>query len=507
MSNKSRLIADGTYFQAGFKNAVYNNIDKNQTINLKPIFQRWVVVDVIFDPVIVNQKKIDYYQEKYSDTPIVNLSYMINRELPRNSIIARKIVNSSEGSNYGYDSLMILYPFFPSHLSLPCKPGEHIWVLFEHLTRFNDVGYWICGIVGQGTIDDVNHTHHPRDEDSSFNPTKDALESHEQINTIPTYHYKSGMYFPDEQDFYERILTESEASLTSVYESVPRFKKRPSDVVLEGSNNTLIVLGRDRTGSAVEYKTIEIENSENIVSGSLKVVSDDQNQFFKKRNAGSIDIVAGRGQTEKTSGTTAINSLLNQELDKTTNPKPENEGDPDFKNDRSRIYISQNTLVDNSLGLSSYNSNLEINDNTTSGDAGIIVKSDKIRIFARSDVQILVSGFDSSTTTTTISQELPEGLEFLKSETEKKFESTVKNQKDSNINWASITIKSNGDIIFKPSEKGYIKLGDETADKAILCTDFPAVTVNTPFLLTTGADSIGTGAAGQGTFSKKVLVK
>ena len=36
------------------------------------------------------------------------------------------------------------------------------------------------------------------------------------------------------------------------------------------------------------------------------------------------------------------------------------EGDPDFKNDRSRIYISQNTMIDQSLDLVGYNSDRRI---------------------------------------------------------------------------------------------------------------------------------------------------
>jgi len=137
-----------------------------------------------------------------------------------------------------------------------------------------------------------------------------------------------------------------------------------------------------------------------------------------------------------------------------------------------------------------------------------------------------LTGFDEETKSTEITQDVPADLEFLKNEVNESVIDKIKNQKSSETNWASITIKSNGDIIFKPSDSGYIKLGDETADKAILCTDVPVdsaamqgdIKIHDPIrgktnpggavpIFTTGNKQIGTGEAGQGTFSRKVLIK
>ena len=81
--------------------------------------------------------------------------------------------------------------------------------------------------------------------------------------------------------------------------------------------------------------------------------------------------------------------------------------------------------------------------------------------------------------------------------------------------WASITIKADGNIIFSPSKEGFIKLGGDDADKAILCTDnllYPPSTEGgqvtySPGIITSGADVVGTGEALKGTFASKVLVK
>ena len=143
------------------------------------------------------------------------------------------------------------------------------------------------------------------------------------------------------------------------------------------------------------------------------------------------------------------------------------EGDPDFKNDRSRIYVSQNTMFDQSLDLVGYNSDRRIEKDkikdSVDGDAGIIIKSDKIRIFSRNDVQIIVSGYEETSVTEGIQSfiDQEEGVAPLPK--------SVRSEKSYDKGtWASITIKSNGDIVFEPSEYGYIKLGGEDANKGIV---------------------------------------
>lgn len=531
----ARLVAENILVNQGRKNSVYNNISKNKTPTLRPVFQRWVVVDVFFDPVVLNDaKKLDlinkYTKPKVSaatpqssDIPLLtikNLQYLINSTVPRNSILARPVVNRSE-SSLGRNDLMILYPLFPSYLALPVKPGEHVWVLFERLTTFDDIGYWVCGIVGKNHIEDVNHSHFPRDRDPSYNenPTADLRHQNAEEN-FEKYHFEDGKYFPQEPSFYKRILdeeakTQSEAVLASVYESVPRFRKRPGDIAFEGSNNALIVLGRDRTGEAVTYTTntltaedLNLDPQKPINGPQFKKIR--ENDPLRRKNAGSIDIVAGRGQRFgklATGGTPVLNTRGEIEIGKSIEEISENEGNPDFKDDRSRIYVSQNTFVDKSLKIDGYNRPTFRNDvvDSPTGDAGIIIKSDKIRIFARSDVQIVVSGYDTESIPTGFQN--ADGTDAV---------NQIKNEKTKSSNWASITIKSNGDIVFTPSETGLIKLGGEDANKAILCTEnggpnsTPSAVdgqVRAGYILTQGADPLGTGEAGQGTFATKILVK
>jgi len=288
------------------------------------------------------------------------------------------------------------------------------------------------------------------------------------------------------------------------YESVPRFKKRPGDLALEGSNNSLIVLGTDRASTAANFSIGE--------NGAR--------QFFPSHDfiedAGSIDLVAGRGQTNLTAGlevaTTTINNatvdvpgnVLKKELGKAEDQVSKFEGDFDLYNDRSRIQISQRTLPDLKFGISDYNiEEFEIED-SDDGDAAIVIKTDKIRLIARSDIQILVTGFAEANNT--------KGRK-IKVENGNSDDADL----DKSENFSSIVIRSNGDIIIKPAEKGMIKLGDDTADRALLCTDTPATLIELPSQTTVSAATAplsntmggrfgGTGIPTQGTWASKVLV-
>lgn len=70
----------------------------------------------------------------------------VGPENPRNSVKARVI---SEGFDkfISDDGLRTFWPLFPAdHISIPVKPGEHVYVIFED--RSFEHGLWICRIPG-----------------------------------------------------------------------------------------------------------------------------------------------------------------------------------------------------------------------------------------------------------------------------------------------------------------------------------------------------------------------
>jgi hypothetical protein len=483
-----RAVAEGNSFFVDFA----AQISKSQQKSFQPTFMRMFVLEVISDPHSITQEKVDYWKKVLGVGEHITAMYA--DVLPRNSIIAQGMLDG----NSQLSIPMFLLPFFPSHLSLPCKPGEMVWAMYENPNAdVREIGYWFCKVSQPHYIDDVNHTHQPSLFDESLtvgtyekskgkvNITRELRNGKVSVDAETTQRfvqYKSRVLDHDD-DVFEKLITTTDASQIIQYESVPRFRKRPGDISLEGSNNTLIVLGTDRKNVIADY----IENE---TKGKVPFISKDL-----VGSAGSIDIVAGRGTLPETSGKVAgtqqilTGEELKKELDKQS--LVENEGDPDLINDRSRVLVSQKTLPDGNFGISEYLSKKNEVSDSSEGDAAVVIKSDKIRIIARSDISLIVTDWKPGKNDQT-------GSAFKSDETDQ-------------TKWASITIKRNGDIIFTPSEKGYIKLGGNEADKALLCTDQPAIAqegkVSAPPLTTLGADPYATGATGTGTFATKILVK
>ena len=488
-----------------------------------PAMVQVIIIEVISDPVsVVNEKKKQYWKGVLG---VGNMKYA--DVLPRNTIIGQEL-----GSGR---SPLFCFPFFPSHLSMPSKAGEVVWAMHQNPNAdYSDMIYWMCKVVQPHFVDDVNHTHMPRIHESSYVPgtlTKSKMDGkadawNELRNgpvqilkvdgkpirvTSPSQQYITS----DSEDIFEKIVTETDAGKITQYEAVPRFKKRPGDLVLEGSNNSLIVLGTDRSGPAASYSEQEnqflINNNtdEKLKKSPRPTLPNDDMQ----QSAGSIDLVVGRGQTTATFGsqvsTTRLKdaknnskgSELKKELDKVNNLVIQ-EGDPDYVNDRSRLLIAQRTKVDQKFGLSGYNNHFQSPPivDQVSGSSAVVIKTDKVRIVARSDIQIVMAS--------SIEGKSPSGQTIL--------------QDDPNAqNWASITLKSNGDIVFKPSKEGYIKLGGDDAKFGVVCSDVAVTatngTVSGGAIVTTMGGQFAGSIAGvdgnsplrknQGKFASKVLIK
>lgn len=507
MTDLLKLAA--AYARGALRGAIQQEALKKRHQFFTPFF-KYIVIDVISDPYLINTgqdpQKVQYWRDVLR---ISNMDYVAGSSnaisnqlpLPRNTVIAQRV---RSGKTSQENLPMFLLPFFPSHLALPCKPGEHVWVMFDH-PKNKQIGYWMCKVAELSHVDDVNHCHPPRAYEPSFFPgTKELSDgggTHE-----PEYVFANGVRVklqdgstqtlaetapgtPEDELFYEKIVQQSAASQLIPHEAVPRFKKRPGDVAIEGSNNTLIVLGTDRTGP---YSAPENQDS---IQGSVPFI----NSNDVKNNAGTIDIVAGRGQTPSTFGKVITPKTLDgssfedrQEIGKGHTEIIKTEGDPDWKNDRSRVLVSQKTRTDINLGISdkNYYTSSTTPPKKSSLDAeeesgAIVIKSDKVRIVARMDVEILVPGF------------------------EKDENGNAKSLEDTN-GYAAVVIKSNGDIVFRPSATGFIKLGGDDANLAILCNtanppEKPGVVTSKPIIDDMGGKQGQGGVAGQ--FATKVLIK
>jgi hypothetical protein len=276
---------------------------------------------------------------KYASLKIPFLTPERLVSMPHGSILGRYIDNSDS------NDIKVFYPFFP-HMNMPVKPGEQVFALND-----DKKGFWVTRKASDLVAEDVNYTHNDR---SSY--------SANFINTEMTKGVinKPAQLFPDSGQAgisYSTVVENSQTMKTEFQgETVPRYPVHNADFSLQGSNNSLIVLGSSAT------------------LGSKSVKS------------GMIDIVAGRGQGILTKPTAEFQNVrAYTEVDKTANLNP-NEGNLDLTSDLSRIHVSMNINADAMFGI-------EENEDSEDGPS-IVLKTDHIRLLARKDMKIIVGSSD-----------------------------------------------------------------------------------------------------------------
>ena len=346
-------------------------------VNHKANFYRAVVVDILNDISLYSPEEIQALQQEVENPGILV-------DAPRNSIIARVVTNAKDRRT---GSSIVLYPFLPPHLSLPIKSGEHVWVIFENEFTSKRVGYWMWRISEPEFVDDINYTHADRKFNNlGFKTSREKINQQQGSEpSFPNGAETSSTYTLKGANDYEIIVKNSNSNTDFTPEPVPRFHKRAGDTVIQGSNNSLIVLGEDRSGPV--RKTAEER---------------------EKDQSGTVDIVVGRGrfrpepgeQAELTAAPVVRNSRQRLETNKNTaksggEPNPR-EGDPDYVNDSSRLMVSMRTNGDRNLGLGlegAYPEPFDQEGPEIVDDAAYgILKSDEIRIVARKDSERDIDG-------------------------------------------------------------------------------------------------------------------
>jgi len=371
-NNVGRILSGKNGFN-NFKDVKDRSIFLGQT----PTLLKAVVIEVITDPSLIEEDSLKF--------------------LPVNSLLAR-ITTNDEGASLEPNT--ILLPLFSSHMMLPVKPGEMVYSIFEDI-RDNGprLGYWISRIPNLWTVEDANYTHNDRKFDELNDPANlKNLSNRSFLNEKapgPDFINGGGGHSnrtlsvdkdTNVQNPFEQIKSESKSYSLHTQEPVPRWKKRPGEYVLQGSNNTMISLGEDRSGGLV-------------------------NEEDSRVSAGAIDIVAGRGRflpdENETPELTAPRIIINTRGELETDKAPyrrglnrkdnQNEGNPDFENDASRILVSMQTEADKKFGLNLNTQGSlslpEINDKSgTNNRSFVLGKSDHIRLIARKNSDKNING-------------------------------------------------------------------------------------------------------------------
>lgn len=423
------------------------------------ILERAVVVEVLYDLAAYSDKEIeelkmmigDNSKEEDPNAETKNSDFDFKQLLltsPRNTILARPISGGADKrearvvmkNGTSEVKCRLCYPFFPPHIAMPVKPGEVVWLMNDTPDGSSSYSYWVCRVSAPDYCDDVNYTHMDRMHSPYLLPKKGSDPS-KLLNDV----YKNQIFgfpngdFPDaltlvEADDFEYIVQESTAyQYAFTPAAVPRFTKRPADLVFQGSNNTLICLGEDRGWTKKDSSAHRGDSSGAKKSNATKDDFEAATQI--EQPSGTIDIVAGRGRYQppffgkvggkaeshrkEFKGNNAAETIENtppekgrssyvetnknrageryiadeaQSENRESNPT---EGDPDFYTDAARIYVSMATSVDKNFSLDKPGKNIptafEVIEpsediSVAAGQllpSAVIAKSDQIRLVAR----------------------------------------------------------------------------------------------------------------------------
>jgi hypothetical protein len=165
--------------------------------------------------------------------------------------------------------------------------------------------------------------------------------------------------------------------------------ERPGDHIIQGSNNTLILLGRDSA-------------PQNSQTYSNSLFSRKYNSGFSDHmGAGAIDIVVGRMAPFPLEEINGSPIVLGPSFN--TSFPPEVKGisltggnHPGMVMDAARIYISQMTIIDKNFKVTERIRSGDEDTNEVAPTSGIMIKADKLRMHSRQDLKIVTGGPDES---------------------------------------------------------------------------------------------------------------
>lgn len=317
-------------------------------------FSMFFVVDYVTNPAMFTDEDKEKYSPHITDVKQLD-------KLTSGTIFGIKVDPTTLKA--ASVEVVVIFPF-SSHISYPVKPGEFIWAIKDN----NGNPRWISRVAIESEYECVNLSTHERKSNKETSQKQSVFDKIE-TGVSSTKSNEDGFNFPAfSLNFSEDktpliIFEEAKAAKEFLGEIVPRFNTKSCDYSVQGSNNTLMLCTTDRDNNLLE-------------------------------KVGTIELVAGRGQTALTSPATIVkNKRLFNEIDKTPGVElNENEGELDYINDSSRIFISMNSDVDSKFTITTNSIDPVAMPQISSGVAPCIVtKSTNQRIIARSsgDIKII----------------------------------------------------------------------------------------------------------------------
>ena len=415
---------------------------------------------------------------------------------PANSVVV--FLNNQKKGGSGARSILC-FPFFSSHLMLPVKPGENVWVM-----KFsNNIYYWFCRQPSFRQIEDVNFTFAQRENNVS------NVKSSEDPNTY--VHFKrSDNGLPE--NLLQNISNSAALNEEFTGEPVPRQVKDCGDFLIQGSNNSHIYLGKEKfeeentilpevfTPNTIEEDKINALRKPVSPAIDLCVLrkKNDILELANDRGDGSEEIQSDNmsifsGEKSSNPDASYYENQKSRELLKSDNDIfPEEFYDSDIYDCAARIYMSNAKSIDEILFANDYagENSASPQDLEGLGNYGTIAAlGTNARLVGTETIKIHNVAGSS-------------GIQFTPSGDVIVFANTE--------GGAKIVLESGGDIRIVPGENGILKLGSDNATGGIVAasasTRVEGSVTATPIVTTAGGIVSAPAVPSTGLYSNKVLI-
>ena len=311
--------------------------------------------------------------------------------LPVGSVICIDMSDAKEKNAY------VCLPMLSTHISLPLKPGEIVWFYKDTISSFEDASksahpmlslnsYWLSRKVGSRVSEDLSFSFASRDVDISNNnqSKEERLKGIKNTKTddkkrrkkikeqedkkIKLPDYVLSKTYTDKYPFlkspeYLELYKNSKKDFNIFPTAVPRWNSKPFELSMQGSNNSLINLTKSFTsveehqasgaidlvaGRHMLEEYLEYDEEEDFFTLENKIVDNQPDEKQRKIEKLSINKSSSYLKIKNLNGDKEV--LKSQKIYLGENFKTENlsaEGENNFSNDASRIYITEFDNLDN----------------------------------------------------------------------------------------------------------------------------------------------------------------
>jgi len=249
VTNENDTLQTGVSY--GFLTGIVSDVISNPYEFLR---RKYGDTDFLLKDVLSGRVPVIDDDSTKNTSPTANfLNHQMIETMPANSIFAYLIDDNQSKDN---PKLAVCYPFFPSHIALPMKPGEYVWIICEDI-KGTKYYYWMCRKPSTRQIEDVNYSNYER-----LPAINEVIDSQFSSGGTASSDYEEAFSLDEKRDFsqqgYVRNSSNFPISMESIIknsyayskeftgEPVPRIAKDCGDLLIQGSNNSGIHLTTEK---------------------------------------------------------------------------------------------------------------------------------------------------------------------------------------------------------------------------------------------------------------------